>query len=304
MNTGIMTDTLTSILAVLENGASTLTGGAAGVLFVLAAIEFAWMGILHALGAGDIFQSLVRKVIHVGMYVFIVTNFASLANTITEGFLWAGAQVGGGGVSMDVMRNPSAILMRGMFATAEIWESIDSVSIMDGGIVSALIMAVVGLAIMMLFFVIALQVFIALVEFHVILGFGVIFIPWGVNKHTSWITEKYLGAVVSQGVKLMVLATLIGIVMPVINKLQLPAEPTFSGAMGMLFGVGTMAYLVSRAPAVASGLMSGAASLSAGDAAGSAMQAGSTIANVAAAGASGGASAVSAGAKLASKVKG
>jgi type IV secretion system protein TrbL len=268
LDTSIMTHTLEKILGIFEVGAGTLGAGGAGLLSVLITIEIVWGGIMWSfLDANGAFRQFLRKIVLVGIFAFIVLNWTTVANTILDGFVWAGAEVGGGHVPISLMRDPSQILDLGMAATTNIWKQIGEVSLLESGTIGLmLLMGIVGFVTLILYFLIAMQVYMTLLEFYIITAFGTIFIPWGVNSHTKWIAERYLGAIVAQGTKLMVLSALVATVFPVLKALHLPEEPSWYQAISLMFGTGTIAFVVMRAPQMAGGLMAGSATLDAADA--------------------------------------
>lgn len=271
-DTGMMTRVLDTITGVLSQGTEALGTEAAGLLSVLIAIEITWAGLMWALGPGhNFFRQYLKKVIKVGIFGFLTLNFATVANVIKDGFVWAGVELGGGEMSMAVMQDPSAIVEMGFEATGVVWTDMATSGALTSGFISNLIIALVGIAVLVLYFVVALQVFITLVEFYLVAAFGVIMVPWGVNKHTAFIAERYFGAILAQGVKLMVVVSLVSILVPIVSELSLEANPTFTEMMTLCFGMATVAFLIWRAPNVASGLMAGSANLSANDAAGMAM---------------------------------
>jgi type IV secretion system protein TrbL len=208
---------------------------------------------------------MLKKIVYVGVFTFIVLNWPAIATSIMRTFYEAGEKIGGG-FDMGAMRDPSSIVQDGMLATQPIWESVADVSFLDGGIFTSILLMIVGLVIVILFWVLGMQIFMAVLEFYIVASFGVLFIPWGVNKHTKWIAERYFGAILAQGTKLLVLSALLSVLMPVVEALSLTEGPTFGEAASAMVGIATMAFVTWRAPAVAAGLMSGAASLELGDA--------------------------------------
>ncbi len=260
-----MTDVLNVVLNVFNSGASKLQGGGIGLLSVLVSIETVWAGLMVGLSPDSPTKKLFKKMIYLGIFTFIVLNWASMATTIMDGFVWAGTQVGGG-ADLSIMHNPSGILDKGMQITAPIWLQASEVGFMDGEIIYHLLTSIIGLAILVLHFIIAMQVFIAVIEFYIVASFGVIFIPWGVNQHTKFIAERYFGAILAAGTKLMVTWALLGVCFPIIRSLKLTKDPDFSEVVTVAFGVATIAFLIVRGPSIASGLMSGSANLGAGDA--------------------------------------
>ena len=59
---------------------------------------------------------------------------------------------------------------------------------------------------MLCYFLIGIQIFITYLEFYVIATLALILLPFGVNRRTAFLGEKAIGAVLSFGIKLMVLA--------------------------------------------------------------------------------------------------
>lgn len=277
LDMSIMTTTLNAILAVFEGGAGRVQSGGVGLLSVLIGIEITWAALMWALEAQLPFRSFLKKIVFVGMFAFLVLNWTTVANTILDGFIWAGMEVGGAGTNLGLMRDPSQILNDGMMATAMLWEGASDVSFWGPGIVIWIAMVVMCLAALVMYFLIAIHIFMTLLEFYIIVSFGVIYIPWGVNRHTKWIAERYFGAIVAQGTKVMVLTALLGVVYPILRSLQLSADPSFQDVMSLAFGVGTITFVVFRAPSIAGGLMSGAATLHAGEMMGAAAAGGATV---------------------------
>ncbi len=279
VDVGVMTQTLEAVLGVFEAGAGNLVSGGSGLLSTLIAIEIVWGGIMWAfMDATPAFKQFLRKIVFVGVFAFIVLNWVTLANTILDGFIWAGAEIGGGQVPIDLVRDPSRVLELGLSATGTIWEEVGDMSIMNSDWLAIVMMALVGLVTLSLYFVIAMMVYMTLLEFYIVSAFGAIFIPWGVNKHTKWIAERYFGAIVAQGTKLMVLSALIAVVYPILQGLELPPDPSWMDTLSLAFGAATIAFVTWKAPSVAGGLMSGSASLQAAEAMGQAQVAGGAAA--------------------------
>ena len=61
------------------------------------------------------------------------------------------------------------------------------------------------------FFVLAVQLFITLIEFKLTTLAGFVLIPFALWNKTSFLAEKVLGNVVSSGIKVLVLAVIVGI---------------------------------------------------------------------------------------------
>ena len=139
--------------------------------------------------------------------------------------------------------------------------------------VTILVLVGAWFIVVLAFFILAVQLFITILEFKLTTLAGFVLVPFALWNKTSFLAERVLGNVVSSGVKVMVLAVIIGIGTSFfgqfINALQ-GQDPTLTDAMTLvlaslaLFGLGIFG------PGIASGLVSGAPQLGAGAAIGTA----------------------------------
>ena len=78
-------------------------------------------------------------------------------------------------------------------------------------LVQILILLVAWLIVVISFFVMAIQLFVSLIEFKLTTLAGFVLVPFGLFGRTAFLAEKVLGNVVSSGIKILVLAVIIGI---------------------------------------------------------------------------------------------
>jgi type IV secretion system protein TrbL len=150
------------------------------------------------------------------------------------------------------------------------------------------ILLIAWLFVIFAFFVLSVQLFITIVEFKLTTLAGFVLVPFALWNRTSFLAERVLGNVVSSGIKVMVLAVIVGIGSGFFGEFTGALngqEPDIGQAMSLvlaslaLFGLGIFG------PGIASGLVAGAPQLGAGSAVG-------TAAAAAGAGALGGGAAV------------
>src|SRR3546814_9554375 len=65
--------------------------------------------------------------------------------------------------------------------------------------------------VLLAFFVLAIQLFITLIEFKLTTLCGFVLIPFGLFGKTAFMAERVLGNVISSGIKVLVLAVIVGI---------------------------------------------------------------------------------------------
>lgn len=150
------------------------------------------------------------------------------------------------------------------------------------------------------FFVLAVQLFVTLIEFKLTTLAGFVLVPFALWNKTAFLAEKVLGNVVSSGIKVLVLAVIVGIGTGLFAEFRTPAgaEPSIDHALTIMLAALAMLGLGIFGPGIATGLVSGAPQLGAGAAAGTALgAAGLAVAGGAAVATAG--SAVAAGARMA-----
>lgn len=144
------------------------------------------------------------------------------------------------------------------------------------GKVSLLAMLTYLVAIGMIIFAhlwIALQVFICQIEYSIFTALGLIFVPFGVLRHTSFLFQKTISGLVNFGVKLMGLFFLIAIANTSLNLMKQPtieAGAPFSAYLKIGLVYLCIAYLIWELPDKLGSLMSGSPTLSGGKLAGTA----------------------------------
>lgn len=152
------------------------------------------------------------------------------------------------------------------------------------------------------FFILAVQLFVTLVEFKLTTLAGFVLVPFALWNKTAFLAEKVLGNVVSSGIKVLVLAVIVGIGSTIFGQFQTPAgtDPSLNHALAIMLASLTMLGLGIFGPGIATGLVSGAPQLGAGAAAGTVLGAAGLAVAGGAAVVTGGA-AVAAGTRLAAR---
>jgi type IV secretion system protein TrbL len=116
----------------------------------------------------------------------------------------------------------------------------------------------------------AIQLFITILEFKLTTLAGFVLVPFALWNKTSFLAERVLGTVISSGIKIMVLAIVIGIGTSFFAQITslVGDDPGIKEALTLLMGALTLFGLGIFGPGIASGLVSGAPQLGAGAAVG------------------------------------
>ena len=146
------------------------------------------------------------------------------------------------------------------------------------------VMFLAWLVVVLCFFVLAIQLFITLIEFKLTTLAGFVLVPFALWNKTAFLAEKVLGNVVFSGVKVLVLAVIVGIGSGLFAQFQVhPAEPSIDHALVIMLASLTLLALGIFGPGIATGLVSGAPQLGAGAMAGAAVGAAGTAVAIGAA---------------------
>ena len=150
------------------------------------------------------------------------------------------------------------------------------------------------IVVLLAFFILAIQLFVTLIEFKLTTLAGFVLIPFGLFGKSAFAAERVLGNVISSGVKVMVLAVIVGIGSTLFAQFTAGFggnQPTIEDAMSLVLAALALLGLGIFGPGIANGIVSGGPQLGAGAAVGTGLAAGGIVA-AGAAGASLGAGAI------------
>lgn len=261
VNTGVLSVALNSFLNVFEAGVGRLTPGAMSIFGVLTALELTLAALWWAYSGSEALGKFIKKCLLIFFLLWMVQNYSGILTWVVEGFKYAGNTAAGGIAPINVMEDPSMILDTGL----TLIDPMFNLAIRLGGdwnFFDALVTLICSLIVFFAYVVLALQVFLTRLEFALVTTLGLILIPFGVFKHTSFIADKVFGAVLSFGVKLMVLTLIIQISFPLLSSYQLPIDPEWKPMLTLCAISISFAILALHAPSVASSLLSGSPTLS------------------------------------------
>ncbi|KSD43517.1 P-type conjugative transfer protein TrbL [Pseudomonas aeruginosa] len=291
----------------IDSGFGLLHGEVAFLTATLIVIDMTIAGLYwamsHATGQGeDVIAKLLRKVLYVGAFAYIINNFNWLAGIVFRSFAGLGLMAGGSTLTMETFLKPGRLAKTGIDAAAPILEQIGDLAGFPEVFVNLdpiVVLFLAWLVVILCFFVLAVQLFITLIEFKLTTLAGFVLIPFALWNKTSFLAEKVLGNVVSSGIKVLVLAVIVGIGSGLFAEFQIhPDEPSIDHALVVMLASLALLALGIYGPGIATGLVSGAPQLGAGAMAGAAVGAVGTGVAIGAA-ATGVGGAVAAGARMA-----
>jgi len=282
--TGIIDQFLETFTRYIDSGFGLLGGEVGYLATTLAAIDITLAGLFWSWGADeDILARLVRKTLFVGVFAFLIGNWNSLARIIFESFAGLGLKASGTGLSSADFLRPGKIAQVGLDAGKPILDSISGlmgyVSFFEN-FTQIAVLLFAWIVVLLAFFILAIQLFITLIEFKLTTLAGFVLIPFGLFGKTAFAAERVLGNVISSGVKVLVLAVIVGIGSTLFSQFTAGFggnQPTIDNAMALVLGALSLLGLGIFGPGIANGIVSGGPQLGAGAAVGTGLAAGGAI---------------------------
>ncbi|MET2830989.1 P-type conjugative transfer protein TrbL [Mesorhizobium shangrilense] len=307
-DTGVIDRFLETFTRYIDSGFGLLGGEVAFLTSTLIVVDITLAGLFWAWGADeDMLHRLVKKTLYIGFFAFIIGNFNRLAGIIFESFSGLGLKAGGSGLSGSALLQPGRVAQVGIDAGNPILEAASQlmgyVSFFENFVQIAVLM-IAWAIVLIAFFILAVQIFVTLIEFKLTTLAGFVLIPFALFNRTAFLAEKVLGNIVASGVKILVLAVIVGIGSGLFGEFTQGfggQQPTITDALSLVLGALSLMGLSIFGPGIATGLVSGAPQLGAGAAVGTSLAAiglGAAGAMGARAGLSGGASALNAGGRM------
>ena len=269
---------LTNVLNYFEerftSGRGALLGDVQDIASLLVTFEVVFAGLYLALGHSSDIRAIARKILTIGFFFYVIKNYGDILRYIVDGFLYAGEKAGSGAaVDFATLRDPGAVFIRGMTVarplTDKLFANIDA-SYFGILSVDSLLLLICMVLTVFSFAVMSIQVFVTYLEFLLVATAGFIVIPFGIFKPTAFLAERVFGSIISFGVKLMILALIIGVSDSFIQTVVMPTEVTWQQAIELSVIAIALAFLSFHAPGVAQSLLTGSPNLSIGTVAASA----------------------------------
>ncbi len=305
-NTGVIDNFLGVFTSYIDSGFGLLGGEVAFIATTLIVIDVTLAALFWAWGADDdVVARLVKKTLFVGVFAYIISNWNNLARIVFDSFAGLGLMASGTGFSVEDLMRPGRVAQTGLDAGRPLLDSISDlmgwIAFFENFIQIACLLFAWALVVLA-FFILAIQLFVTLIEFKLTTLAGFVLIPFGLFGKTAFMAERVLGNVVSSGIKVLVLAVIIGIGSTLFSQFTAGfggVTPTIDEAMAIVLAALSLLGLGIFGPGIANGIVSGGPQLGAGAVVGTGLAVGGAA--VAAGGATmlaakGGAAALSGGA--------
>jgi type IV secretion system protein TrbL len=275
MNTGVIDQFLNTFTTYIDSGFGLLNGEVAFLATTLVTIDMTIAALFWAWSGGeDILAHLIKKTLYVGFFALLVGNFNGFAKIIFNSFSGLGLKAAGSGLSADQFLQPGRIAQVGIDAGWPILQAVNSFGysgFLPTNWVQIAVLLIAFLVVLGSFFVLAIQLFVTLIEFKLTTLAGFVLVPFGLFGKTAFLAERVLGNVIASGVKILVLAVIIGIGTNLFSQFTQgfgSNQPTLQDVLAIALAALTLLGLGIYGPGIATGLAAGAPQLGAGTAIG------------------------------------
>ena len=272
--TGVIDRFLDLFSRYIDSGFGLIHGDVGFLASSLIVIDVTLAFLFWTWGEGeDIVARLVRKTIQVGFFAFLIANWNGLAKIIYLSFSGIGLKAAGSGGAEDLL-HPGKIAQIGLDAGRPLLDQaaalVGPVSLFTNFVQIAVLMLAWAI-VLLAFFIIAIQLFVTLIEFKLVTLAGFVLVPFGLFGRTAFLAERVLGNVMATGIKVLVLAVIVGIGSTIFHEFVVDfagLPPTIEQVCSIALASLTLLGLAIFGPGIASGLISGGPQLGAGAAVG------------------------------------
>jgi len=277
--TGVIDNFLGVFTQYIDSGFGLVQGDVRWLAGILIAIDITLAGLFWAMAPDeDVLARLIKKTLFIGVFAFILGNFNHLAQIVFNSFAGLGLKAGGGSMTAAQLLQPGHIAQVGIDAGKPILDSISGLMGFTSffeNFVQIAILLIAWLIVVIAFFVMAIQLFVSLIEFKLTTLAGFVLVPFGLFGRTAFLAEKVLGNVVSSGIKILVLAVIIGISQTIFGQFTsgFSNPPTINDALTLILASLSLLGLSIFGPGIANGLIAGGPQLGAGAAVGTGLAA-------------------------------
>jgi len=274
-NLNVIDQFLQTFITYIDSGFGLLAGDVGGLSSILIGIDITLAALFWAMdGEANVLARLIKKVLYVGAFAYIINNFHVLATLIFNSFSQLGLTAAGSTMAVTDLLRPGKLAGTGFTAAYPLLQQAGKLlgfTTVFTHLVTILVLVGAWFIVVLSFFILAVQLFITILEFKLTTLAGFVLVPFALWGKTAFLAERVLGNVISSGIKVMVLAVIVGIGTTFFSQFTAAInspEPNLQQAMTLVLASLSLFGLGIFGPGIATGLVSGAPQLGAGAAVG------------------------------------
>ncbi len=245
---------ISDFISAISGWGGTILASALALFWLLAAIDFIWMGMTLALKQADIAEvvaEIVHRVMHIGFFLALLTFSSSWAPTIIQSLTQLATNASGAPApTISAVMGSAMTICGAIFSSMSLWS-----------IGTSILLALLCVVILLLFALIAAEIAVSLVSVWLIIYAGMIMLGFGGSRWTQDYAISYYRAVLGASVKLYVMQMLLGVGMTVIGGIAATATAVGGANIVDFFAVAAacliLYVLIMRIGELTHALMSG-----------------------------------------------
>src|SRR5438093_1582906 len=176
----------------IDSGFGLISGDVGFLVKVLIGIDVVLAALAWAAGEDEVIQAFAKKVLYVGFFAFILNNWNSLAQAIFKSFAALGLRATGSSLSYADFLRPGKLAQAGVQGADVLLAQIQRLSGFPEvfwNLSEIMLMALAWVVTLIAFFVLAIMLFLAVIEFKLTTLKGFILVPFALWRGTSFIAE-------------------------------------------------------------------------------------------------------------------
>ena len=202
---------------------------------------------------------IVKKTIKTGLLIWLIKNYGYIVNEIKEGFILIGnLAIGSTKLNSEYLTSPSAILDKGIAIATQFNNGV-------GWNPNTYLFFIIALLVIVGFCFMTFQIIITWVEFYLLVGLSIIFIPFGALKMGESYYTNVFKTIVGCSIKICILNVILLLSEKILLGLVV-TDISFQSGVLMISTVGILAYLTLSVPALATAMLTGSPTMSANEA--------------------------------------
>jgi len=175
-------DQFTDVFSRFIDGGFGLLGGEVHFLTATqVAIDMTLAGLWRAMGGRDVLPQLLRKILYVGAFVFIINNFNMLSSIVFRSFAGLGLVASGSPLTQADLFRPGRVAAAGVTAAQPLLTQIGSLTGFPDlflNLDTIVVLFLAWLVVIVSFFILAVQMFVTLIEFKLTTLAGFVIVPF------------------------------------------------------------------------------------------------------------------------------
>ena len=247
---GLLTKLLQIFVFNFAGATGRLTPDAQWLLVAFYGIELVLTGIWFVFRREIDVWNLLTKAMTALVFGWLITNWVPITQTVMKSFLGAGFKAGGDVLTEVDYTNPDRILAHGFGATAVVFKAISDTSLWSlKALAINLLAGIVTIVAMVFYIVMAIIVFLSLLEFYGSLPVTLLLLPFGMLSYTRWLAEKAIAHAFAGSIRIASIAFVLSMALPTMVTASWSSADTLAAAfytLAVAMALSALAFVINR----------------------------------------------------------